>query len=1750
VDTALRIQVRIEARKALTELRALTAAANQLKKAQGSGGGGGGGSTRSGFAGNGPFAMPKNSIPQYRSQLASLRALQKQHEAEMEASRKAASAVQLADDKRRQHAAETMAKDSIRKLAAADKERVAAAKQAVRQQTQADRQAAMEARKAAQVEEQVARKRAAELNAIRKQEAATEKATLAQKARTAAALARKQAAEEVAAARGSGTGGGAALQQMTLMRRASIALTGEMGQSKRGMLAFGKDLQWVGRQLNFNFTIPLLAAGTAAMGWALDNEKAWTRVEKVYGDGLSDYTADLTKLRHGMRLLSDIYGNSNAEVNELAASWAAAGAEGAALGKSVESNLRLGILGDYEDLNDAFTDLITVQGAFQLTAGQTAFAIAELNTVENMTAVGMQDLTKAVALAGGSAYVAGVSLEELAAHVALLVPVTGSAARAGNALKTIYSRLVAPTVEMIEALDAMGIAFYDASFQALDGAGRLEAVADKYKDLSDAQKAYVGSVIGSREQFNRFVTLIEGIINKESAYHKVMEALDPKNAAQNMQRANEEIQTLLESDPRKIEILGTQIKNMLTDAIIPMIPALIGVLQMVRDLFQWFSNLDPAIQQWTFGVLGAIIAVGILAQALGSAQILLATLLRPIVFLGLALERMLIPALAMAGRAVVFLFATPWGLAILGAAALAYVFRDQVMDGIGGAISFVQRGFNLLPQSIQRALTGVINVVAAGIRIIRELLSYLNPFQRHSPSLVDNVKAGVAVIAKEYASLTGIGSTFQKSIADMEAFAAATAAARAAAQSGERSEQREQITSIAPDSGPSLDALYADLDGLNATLASLRPGVDSQSAAVAELRAQLDAADDAVDRFDSSLDPLRTSVSDLKDGIDEANDTIDKLASMPLTGMRAMSDAIFENEQAQKRLRLEMLRMGESGESYEEIQDRIARLNGDIEMLRGKMTDLRSSGAGSDVLGVYQKELEALEAQRDGLRASGGVSDTLSKQLEELQKQGEILDLEESLQFDPMLRKIEQLANGLEEMSFDNIVAGIKEQQGVVAALTPEYERQTAALEDQEAVLSRMEAARDQLKVAYEAEETKLVALKNEYQLVEEQIRSIEQAIADLVSAYKDLTDAAAGADAGGGAGANFDALGAGEFEENPMPSFGEEMDLDSLIAEWEAQLKASFDSFAPFEKIKEKFEELKSWWYGTALPFLETMKGYLSTGWNTSIDFLSGIKVDPAALLGQLGEIFGDLWSKVPGADQISEGFAYLFGDIPETLSGIFDATVEAIADVIDGLAEFGPVIKPLLKVIGFLAGVLAVVFKPFMDNFLRMFKPTITLIGTLIKGAFEIIAGVIGAIVQVLTGDFGAAWESVKTIFLGIGTIIGGVATFIWEVIGAMTQFIADIAGMVATLAGLGWDAGVNIFQGLIDGMVGAATAAWDWITGWFDDAIQAVKDLLGIKSPSTVFSDIGVDLMLGLLEGLAKKAVEVMAWFIKLPGEILGWIGSVTATLVGKGVDLILGLWNGITQKALDVTNWFIALPGRIVGFVGDVLGTLRQKGLDLVGGLKSGVDFAWTAVTAWFSSIGSFLVTAAGDLLGTLTQKGKDLIGGLFGGVIDSWLALKEWIGSIGTFVANAAGDTFGALKQKGKDLINGFKEGVKEAWNSFANWFNAKVGGMEIKIPGIFGWGGKTIGMPDMPTFHTGGIVPGMGDVAAIVRAGEMVLTATQQANLFALANKGAAAAPVAHQSKVINFYGDLSFPNIKTADDADRFIDNLELLSG
>jgi len=175
-------------------------------------------------------------------------------------------------------------------------------------------------------------------------------------------------------------------------------------------------------------------------------------------------------------------------------------------------------------------------------------------------------------------------------------------------------------------------------------------------------------------------------------------------------------------------------------------------------------------------------------------------------------------------------------------------------------------------------------------------------------------------------------------------------------------------------------------------------------------------------------------------------------------------------------------------------------------------------------------------------------------------------------------------------------------------------------------------------------------------------------------------------------------------------------------------------------------------------------------------------------------------------------------------------------------------------------------------IDNWKRLMpvvRPILDELRNRVETAFEIVAGVIDIVIQLLGGDFKGAWEAAQ--------------------------------GLVKTVA---------------DSFVESMKNAGEMISG-----------LVG------VFKKAGTDIIQSLWDAAADKfRNHVVPWFKELPGNMAKAMGNVARLLFDKGVDVIQGLIDGMKSmkdRIPDPTSW-IPGGGIVSDFVGGFVPQFRASG----------------------------------------------------------------------------------------------------------------------------------------------------------------------------------------------------------------------------
>lgn len=374
-------------------------------------------------------------------------------------------------------------------------------------------------------------------------------------------------------------------------------------------------------------------------------------------------------------------------------------------------------------------------------------------------------------------------------------------------------------------------------------------------------------------------------------------------------------------------------------------------------------------------------------------------------------------------------------------------------------------------------------------------------------------------------------------------------------------------------------------------------------------------------------------------------------------------------------------------------------------------------------------------------------------------------------------------------------------------------------------------------------------------------------------------------------------------------------------------------------------------------------------------------------------------------------------------------------------------------------------------------------TMLGTAIRSAALFLAGFFGDIgVDVQkwwnTSIKGKNWvETAQNLLEAIGKGFFNIAEFVQKNI--IDPFMNALIGKdqwkeVKKVA-------LNIMDGLAEGINEFFQDPFAFVSKYIvKPLVNAVKSLLGIHSPSTVFEEIGGYIIEGLFNGLLKPFKDIGNWvnqhiiqplvgaFNKNPESKLnisvnlikngwktvsGWIGKIPG--VEQAVSLAKKAWKTVSDwigkiptlsQAIqlvkngwkNVKTWIGNIPSlqQLIHLVKNGWNTVKSwiGNIPSLAQLIHLVKNGWSSVASWIGNIPSLqqLIHLAKNGWSSVVAWVNQFIGGTVGqgvGLVkNGWRTVADWVrGAVGGVV------------QIGVSL-------VKHGWDSFKSFFGLKNGG--------------------------------------------------------------------------------------------------------
>lgn len=524
--------------------------------------------------------------------------------------------------------------------------------------------------------------------------------------------------------------------------------------------ALGEGITDLGSAMTLGLTVPIVAAGGAATSVAANFDDAMSQVQGALGDA----SADMDGLRElALQLGADTVFSATESAQAMVELAKGGLTEADIKGGALAASMDLAAAGQLS-LADAAETTVQMMGSFGLGAGDATRIANALAGAANASSADVSDLTQAMSQCSAQASLAGWSLEDTAAALALFADHGVKGSDAGTSLKTMLQRLAAPTDQAAEAIAAYGLNIRDSNGKMKDISGIADELTGKLGGLSDAERdAALQTIFGSDASRAAAILMQSG----SEGLQKYIAATNDATAAETMANAQKgELSWALENMGGAIESASIAFGT----ALAPAITAVAGVIGNVAEAF---ASLPAGVQTGIAVVLALVAALGPLLMVIGSVVAALPAISEGFAVLGGALAVPLAPAAAVVAAIAAV------AAAIYAAWTTSETFRAAVMAGVDAIsskvqeicaflapyvqafvdqlVSTVQVAMDTLGPIIGAALTVIVDIV---VPILTSIMDSVGAFLANILATATNIMAAVSmVISGAWSVIQGIFET-------------------------------------------------------------------------------------------------------------------------------------------------------------------------------------------------------------------------------------------------------------------------------------------------------------------------------------------------------------------------------------------------------------------------------------------------------------------------------------------------------------------------------------------------------------------------------------------------------------------------------------------------------------------------------------------------------------------------------------------------------------------------------------------------------------------------------------------------------------------------------------------------------------------------------------------------------------------------------------------------------------------------------
>lgn len=222
---------------------------------------------------------------------------------------------------------------------------------------------------------------------------------------------------------------------------------------------------------------------------------------------------------------------------------------------------------------------------------------------------------------------------------------------------------------------------------------------------------------------------------------------------------------------------------------------------------------------------------------------------------------------------------------------------------------------------------------------------------------------------------------------------------------------------------------------------------------------------------------------------------------------------------------------------------------------------------------------------------------------------------------------------------------------------------------------------------------------------------------------------------------------------------------------------------------------------------------------------------------------------------------------------------------------------------------------------------------------------------------------------------------------------------------------------------------------------DFTAKVKEKLGIHSPSTVFAEIGENVVSGFLNGLQQKWGEIVTWFSE---SIAEWITKVKDTFSAESWgEMFSGILLGLQQKWTELVEWWNG-TAIVTWWNENVMPWFTlERWIALLQPVLIGFQTKFQEIFNFVSNIWNRLNTFTNSIWTTIKNFLFNTFANVKAKVVEIWTYFWDFISTKWTQISENTSELWTSIKDFLSTMFENIKANIFEKWEYFLEFISEK-----------------------------------------------------------------------------------------------------------